>query len=100
MNNLPFPRFYGCLQCLAYTTATGEVHAAACSLAAYFDHLGTYPQLEGVGRAAGAKRSDIAAVREAKARLAFERHECGNKQEQAEWAEVIRSRPVLGRYKE
>ena len=100
MGRLPFPRFYGCLLCLAYITATGEVHAAACSLATYLDHLETHPEIEGVGRVAGAKRSDIAADREARARLAFERHECEHKHEQAEWAEIIRSRPVLGRYKE
>lgn len=95
-----FVRLHGCLQCFAYISAVGETHAAACSLATYFDHLETYPQIEGVGRAAGAKREAIAAVRESRAEKAFGLHECEHKHEQQARVDYIRSKPVLGRYKE
>lgn len=95
-----FPRFYGCLQCFAYITAAGETHAAACSTAVYFHHLKTYPQIEGVGRVAGEKRTANAAIRESWARKAFDLHRCEHKDEQQARVDYIRSRPVRGRYKE
>ncbi len=100
MSRLPFPRFYGCLQCKAYLSAAGETWYAACSQLAYLQHLKTFPENEGVGRTAVEKRIDNAEVREDRARVAFDLHECDNKAEQAAWVKHIQGRPVRGRYKE